>query len=273
MRASREPWIFALTAASAAAVLISIAAAQILLVAACVLCVISRTKLCWPRYCLPLGAMICATLLSMAASPDPALGIWSLRKFWLFAIGLLAANFVTSVWRAGVAFRMILGAAAAASILGLVQFGLAEAHFLATGQLADDPAVLARIKGPMGHWMTFGGEQLLVWCAAIPALIVIGRRWIVPVALVGAAIVLSFTRGVWIGAVAGLTAVTPTLPGRLWLGVALSFVVVGIGASPLVYRRLMMSFEKDFAPDTSRLAMLRVGASMIRDHPLVGVGP
>jgi hypothetical protein len=49
--------------------------------------------------------------------------------------------------------------------------------FLATQSLADDPTVLARITGFMGHWMTFSGELMLVWCAAVPAILTLGKRW------------------------------------------------------------------------------------------------
>ena len=76
----------------------------------------------------------------------------------------------------------------------LIQFVIAYARFLGTEQLADDPTVLARITGFMGHWLTFSGEQLLVWCAAVPALIYLGKRWFVPLTIVGAALILSFTR-------------------------------------------------------------------------------
>jgi O-antigen ligase len=34
-----------------------------------------------------------------------------------------------------------------------------------------------------------------------------------------------------------------------------------------------MSFDQNFAPDSSRLVMLSTGFHMIRDHPLFGVGP
>ena len=88
---------------------------------------------------------------------------------------------------------------AAASLMGIVQFALSYRRFLETGKLADDPTVLARITGPMGHWMTFGGEQLIVWCAAVPALVALGLAWVVPISISAAALILGFTRSVWIG--------------------------------------------------------------------------
>ena len=274
MRVRTEPWIFGLTAASAAAVLLSIAAAQILLVAAAILWLYGRpVRVRWPSYFLPLGAVLLTTVLSMAASPDPGLGVWSVRKFWLCIMGLLAANFVTSTWRALKAHQLLIGVAALAASIGVVQFVFTTARFLRTHDLADDPTVLARITGTMGHWMTFGGEQLLVWCVAVPALLVLGRRWTWPVAVIEFAIVLSFTRSVWIGAAVGFAAVSFSLPRRLILGVLLPVAIMGVAGAPFIYHRVMMSFQKEFSPDTSRLAMLDVGFRMIRDHPLFGVGP
>src|SRR6266446_5376343 len=109
MRDRSERWIFALTAASAAAVLVSIAAAQTLLVATIVVWVIARPgKLRLPSYVLPLGVFLAGTLLATALSPDPARGVWAIRKFWLFSMGMLAANFVTTEWRARTSQRILI---------------------------------------------------------------------------------------------------------------------------------------------------------------------
>jgi putative inorganic carbon (HCO3(-)) transporter len=266
--------IFELTAASAVAVLVSIAAAQILLVAACVFWLVARPKpIRWPNYFLPLTALMITTVLSLAFSPEPALGIWAVRKFWLFSMGLLAANFVSSETRARSVYRWLLGIAGATSLYGVIQFVIRERLFLTTGQLADDPTILNRITGSLGHWMTFGGEQLLVWCAAVPAIIILGRRWIVPLSAVGAAIILSFTRGVWIGAGAGLAAIALAVPRRLLITIIVPIVIIAAATSGLIYHRVSKSFEKQSEGVTARFEMLDVGLRMIRNHPLFGVGP
>ena len=274
MRNASEPWIFGLTVASAGAVLLSIAAAQILLVAALTLWLVARpVSLRVPSYFIPLGAFIAATLLSLAMSPDPRPGIWAVRKFWLFSMGLSASHFVSSERRAVIAFRVLAGVGGLASLIGVLQFPALYGRFVQTGLLKYDPMVLDRITGTMGHPMTFSGEQLLVWCAAVPALIAMGWIWTLPVSISAAALVLGFTRSVWIGAVAGVAAVGWFLPRRILLVVIAPLAVVGVAASPLIYHRISMSFGPRFAPDTSRLAMLDVGSRMIQDRPLFGVGP
>jgi putative inorganic carbon (hco3(-)) transporter len=271
---SREPWIFGLTAASAAAVLVSIAAAEILLAMACLAwLVLHPRRMNWPGYMIPLAVFMATTVLSLAMSAQPEVGTGVVRKFVLFAMGLLAANFVINDERARICYAALLGVAAVTSMVALGQFAMRYMKFQATQSLIDDPTVLARITGFMGHWMTFSGEQLLIWCAAIPAMVVLGRRWLFPLGIVGTALVLSFTRSVWLGALGGFLAVALLLPRKMLIGVVLPVGLVALAASGLIYHRVSMSFEQNFAPDSSRLAMAFTGFDMIQDHPLFGVGP
>jgi O-antigen ligase/polysaccharide polymerase Wzy-like membrane protein len=207
-------------------------------------------------------------------SPQPDVGWSVVRKFVLFTMGFLAANLVTTPSRARISIGVLLAVAAATSIRGLIQFVAAYLRFLSTQTLADDPTVLARITGFMGHWMTFSGEQLLVWCAAVPAMVVFGRLWLIPLGMVGTALVLSFTRSVWLGAIAGFVAVALSIPRKVLIGIALPVAIVGVAASGLIYHRLSLSFQQQqFAPDSGRFELLMGGARMIKDHPLFGVGP
>jgi O-antigen ligase len=63
------------------------------------------------------------------------------------------------------------------------------------------------------------------------------------------------------------------LPRRVVATVILPVLVVGLIASPLIYRRVRMSFDTGLATNYSRMAYLSVGTQMIKDHPLLGVGP
>jgi O-antigen ligase len=275
MSQSRDTWIFGLTVASAAAVLVSIALSQTLLAVACLAWVITRARrVVWPSYTIPLCAFMATTALSLLMSPEPAAGVAVVRKFVLFSMGLLAASFVTTPYRMRISHAALLVVAAITACVAMAQFVAGYIRYLSTQSLADDPTVLARITGLMGHWMTFSGEQLLVWCAAIPAVIILGRRWFVLLGLVGTALVLSFTRSVWLGAAAGFVVVALMVPRKMLIGVALPIAIVGVAASGLIYHRVAMSFDgQNFAPDTGRLTMALVGSRMIQDHPLFGVGP
>jgi O-antigen ligase len=96
----------------------------------------------------------------------------------------------------------------------------------------------------------------------------------IPLGLVGAAIVLSFTRSAWLGAIAGFVVVALMTPRRVLIGVALPVAIITAAASGLIYHRLSMSFRQEkFAPDSGRVELLIGGIRMIKDHPLFGVGP
>ena len=119
----REPWIFGLTAASAVAVLVSIAAAEILLAAACLAWLTFRPRrMVWPGYVIPLCVFMATTVLSLAMSSDPSVGTGVVRKFVLFAMGFLAANFVIDDKRARLCYAALLGVAAVTSLAALGQF-------------------------------------------------------------------------------------------------------------------------------------------------------
>jgi O-antigen ligase len=274
MRRHAQAAIFWLTAASAAASLISIAATEILLALAVFLWVILRpVPVRWPSYFLPLAAFVATTFLSLAMSADPARGWHAAQKVVLYPMGLLAASFVTTEERAKQAFKLLLTAATISAAIAIVQFPLAQLEFIRTGDLADDPTILNRITGPLGHWTTFSGVQLLVWGAAIPALMFLSRKWIAAIFTIGIAIVLGNTRGVWLGAAAAFAFVAFALPRRIAAMIVIPMLIVAALASPFIYRRILMSFDTDLATNYSRVAYLRVGTQMIQDHPLFGVGP
>jgi O-antigen ligase len=273
MRNSRGAWIFYLTLASASAALVSIAASEILLGMACLLWIVFRPRpLQFPAYTLPLLVFIVTTLLSLAMSPDPSVGGPPVRKFVLYIMGLLAANFVTDAERVRSTFKVLLAVAAVGSVTALLQFAFKERRFLVTGALTNDPMALDRVKGFMGHWMTFSGGQLLVWCAALPIIAWIGRRWIVPLLLVGISIVFTFTRSAWLGAGTGAALAALWMPKKELVRIVLPVLVVGLLASPFIYHRLSLSANGHFGPDYGRAVLLKVGVQMVREHPMFGVG-
>src|SRR5215510_5797044 len=135
MSANRDSWVFALALISAAAVLISIAAAETLLVLACIAWLVRRTRpIVWPSYTIPVIVFVSATILAVIMSPQPTVGAGVMvRKAMLFTMGLLAANAVTTPARARLAYSVLLAVACATSILAIGQFVRKYIHFLSTG--------------------------------------------------------------------------------------------------------------------------------------------
>jgi len=156
-----------------------------------------------------------------------------------------------------------------------------------------------RIHGFMGHWMHFGGQQMMVFVFLLAFLLHTNGRnsklenrksgagsrisifdfrfsffWWTLLALVAVSIILNFTRGVWLGCLlAGIYLVARWRPKLLWaLPVLLALTYVG--APSLVRERLYLAIHPTHEPALSiRLEMWRVALRMIRAHPWVGVGP
>jgi len=269
----RERLIFAFTVAGASALLVSIAMAELVLAGALVMWILWRPrKTSLPSFFIPLCAFVAVTLISLIVSPNPPWN-WAARKTILFAMTLLAPTFVTTAGRARTAHASLIAVATATSAYGLIQFAMTYSRYLSTERLADDPMILARITGFMGHWLTFSGEQLLVWCAAIPAIVSLGKRWYVPIITIGTALILSFTRGVWAGAIVAVAVVSVMMPKRILLMLLLPLALIAVASSGLIYHRIAASNSQNFMPDAGRTQLWKAGVQMIREHPWFGVGP
>ena len=276
MTATGDEWMFRLTLATGAATLVSIAAAQILLTLTLTAWLILRPRAPrWPAYFVPLAAFAAATLVSLAMSADPSVGLGPVRKFVLFSMGVLAATFVTSERRLRQTVMVTIAVASAAAVAGLVQFGLQYSVYRSTGSLADDPTVLARATGFMGHWMTFSGEQMLVWSFVLPLLAVLSLNLFrIGAVLIGASLLFSFTRSAWLGALAATGVSAVSVSFRRMARVLIPIGAIAVLGAGLVWNRVAMSFTDGvFAPDSGRIEMAAVAARMVGDDPLFGVGP
>jgi O-antigen ligase len=128
---------------------------------------------------------------------------------------------------------VIITVGAVSAAAGIVQYGLLNYDHL--GQ---------RPMGALGHYMTYSGLLLLVTCAA---------TWVGTTAAVALLLAMKDLR---------LIAVAP-------LAAALLLVV----APAHVANRFYSMFDLHDPTSRDRVAMLREGSAMIREHPLTGVGP
>ena len=273
---------FWLTGGAAVAIVFSIAACQILLALALVTLLFSGTKLRFPPIGLPLGLFMLGTALSLVFSADPVSGRPQLRKFFVFVMLLV----VSSAFRELADLRRLVlcwvGAGALTAARGLVQFGEKYREAIFSGQSFYEYYVGERITGFMSHWMTFSGQLvivLLMLCAFLffsPAargkLLWYGLLSAGPLA---AAIVLGFTRSIWLaGGVAGLYLVAFWRRRLLWAVPVL--VAAGIWfAPPAVRNRVVSMFQpqKEIDSNQHRIVCWRTGWEMIKAHPWLGLGP
>lgn len=269
-----------LTGLSCVAVLFSIAASQTLLAAALLSLFLSRRSLEFPpRLAVPLLGFAGWTLLAVAFSSAPASGLPQVRKLFVFFTVLLVANAFQRQKQIRWALHGMALAAAAASVYGLAQFAARYMELRRQALPFYENYVLHQITGFMSHWMTFAGQLMLMLFLLCAVLLFAERtqakRWgWLGVALVGTALLAAFTRGIWLGTLAGLTYLLASY--RRWmLGLIPAALLVFYLISPVwLQRRGSSIFQPEGDTSTlSRVVMFRTGLGMIAAHPWFGVGP
>jgi O-antigen ligase len=251
-----------------AALQVSIVAAHVLLtlmfVSWVALHVQERSRPSAPPFFALLLAYGAMTLVASAFSLDPVESFTDSKQLVLFAI-VPAVYDIARGPRASTVVDVILSVGAAIALIGVLQY--AVFHYDNLGQ---------RPQGTLGHYMTYSGVLMLAICVAAARLIFGARDRIWPALVMPALVValsLTFTRNAWIGACAAvgllfilkdfrLTALLPVIIAGL-------FVLAPQG----VMSRLTSTFDAQDPANQDRFAMIEMGAVMIRDHPLTGVGP
>ncbi len=258
-------------AGSVVAVLVSIAASQLLLACAIAAGAWAARRACrplrpWPPFVWPLVCFMAWTMAAAVASHDVPRGLTESRKFFLYAILFLTPRLMRSGNEILRTYRAIFVGSSISSAAGLVQFALNPSLDL-----------LHRVSGFMSHWMTYSALLMLV-LVALSAYAVCRRgptRWWV--FLLGSALVsgmyLSQTRNSWIGSVAGLTTVF-VLKRRRALFPLIAVLLALFLISPIGMKHRLESGWDLKDPETRmRLELFATSSRMIRDNPWLGVGP
>jgi O-antigen ligase len=247
---------------------ISIAAANILL-ALMLVCwtaqlVQDRALPATPYFFWPLAAYAAVTVVVSAFSLDPATSIVDDKQLLLFVI-VPAVYQIARGERASLVVDVIVSVGAASAAYGIIQYGLL--HYDNLGR---------RPEGAMSHYMTYSGLLMLVICAAAARLIFgrQGRTWpalVMPALVV--ALALTLGRSAWIGASVAIALLLALKDLRLTILLPLFVAVLFAVAPGTVTKRVMSIFDVQEPTNQDRLAMIEMGARMVNDHPLTGVGP
>jgi putative inorganic carbon (hco3(-)) transporter len=273
---SGAPLYFA--GAAAATTEVSIAASQILLGLAIVSLVLARAKWRWPAVGWPVVAWMGWTLVSLAASGHARAGFPQVKKFYVYLMLFVVYSAVRTLPQIRV---VTLAWAAGATLSALWGFGQFVQMYRSTPQFFYFVYTNGnRITGFVDHWMTFSALLMMALLMS-GAMLLFGKephaRWLVPaLAIIGAGILLSFTRSMWLGSVAG--ALWLLWWRKKWLVLAVP-VLIGIVllVNPMNVRERTLSAIRTqqgvLDSRAHRAALRRAGWEMIRAHPIVGVGP
>jgi O-antigen ligase len=251
-----------------AALQVSIVLAQFLLAVMLVSWVAShvlgRSRLSAPPFFALLLAYCALTLVASAFSIDPIESFRDGKQLLLFAI-VPAVYDIARGPRASTVVDVIISVGAAVAIIGVLQYTVL--HYDNLGQ---------RPQGTLGHYMTYSGLLMLVICVAAARLVFGSRDRIWPALVMPALVValsLTFTRNAWIGACAAVGLLFVMKDFRLTALLPVIVAALFVMAPQGLMSRLTSTFDAQDPANQDRFAMIEIGALMIRDHPLTGVGP
>jgi O-antigen ligase len=212
-----------------------------------------------------------ATVVSALNSADQAQSLIDCKQLVLFLIVPVVYRFARGP-RALSFATIIITVGAISAVIGIAQYGVL--HYDNLGK---------RPQGTLTHYMTYSGVLMLVACAAAARLLyrrggvtlLSGDRvWtalVMPALIV--ALALTFTRSAWIGTCVGVALLFVLKDRRLLAALPVAVALLIVLAPAEVTHRMYSMFDVNDPSNRDRIAMLRSGVEMVRDHPLTGVGP
>lgn len=206
-----------------------------------------------------------ACVLAAAFALDPAASWSRTPKGLLTVVVIVIADLARRQGRLGRTTAVLMVSAGLAAIFGLASF------------VANGAGMAARARGAVGHYMTFGGQLLLLGSLAAGILIATrARRWkagaAALLALVLPALGATFTRSAWIGFAVSLATISAVRRPR-WTLPLLAALALAVALAPTPYRaRALSAFDPHHPANLQRTYMWQAGARMFREHPVTGVG-
>jgi len=270
-----------LTCGSLISILFSIAVSQLCLALALAALLLSSEQLRLPPIKLPLALFIIGTVISLLVSGHIRDGTPQIRKFFVLFVLLLVYSTFKKISEIRAVVLLWALVATLSAVRSLFQFW--EKYQQAAAQHSNfyDFYVGSRITGFMSHWMTFGGEEMIV-LLLLAAYLFFSRAprwktagWLCALILV-VSMVLGYTRSIFLlGFPIGLLYLLWF--SRKWLVAAapVAGLLVFLVAPASLKERVISAFQPHGETDSNlhRAITRETGFAMIRAHPWWGLGP
>jgi O-antigen ligase len=218
-------------------------------------------------YDVPFGIYAATSLGAAIFSFDPSLSLPATKEVLLLVVPYLLVSTVRSTETLSRLVLILVLVADVGAAVGLWQYRF--------GELGD---IDHRIRGFMSHYMTYSGLLMGAGALALAQFLFGGARsghrmlHLASFLLIELTLVLTLTRSAWLGSTAAILFLV-TLKDRRLLALLPLLALAGSFLVPADVERRLFSIVH---PDTSgrdRLYMIAAGVSMVRNHPLLGVGP
>jgi O-antigen ligase len=210
------------------------------------------------------GLFALFTVLSAAFSRDPAVSVRHLPGLLLLLMLPITMDLVDTTPRARAVLLALSASGCALALLGVWQFRHG-------GNDLEN-----RIRGTLSHYMTFSGLAMIAACLLLGFALegrgvwrLTGLAFTLPLS----AVLLTFTRGAYVGMVAALLLFLAVRRprGLLWLVPAL--IAVFLLAPSEIRGRIRSTVDLSDRTNRDRIAMLHAGSRIVADYPLFGLGP
>jgi O-antigen ligase len=217
-----------------------------------------------PRFIVPLIVYAGVTLLASVFSVDPVTSFIDSKQLLLFAV-VPAVYDLARGRRAATVIDVIVTVGAASAAFGIIQYGML--HY---------DSLRLRPQGALTHYMTYSGVIMLVICAATARLVFGSRDRVWPALVMPALVValaLTLSRNAWVGACVAIGLLLVLKDLRLSAVLPVIVAVLFAIAPDGITSRMMSMFDVQDPSNQDRLAMIEVGARIVANDPLTGVGP
>ena len=209
-------------------------------------------------------------------SPDMKAGHGEMRHLALIATVFLVLPAVDQSSHAVTIWRGIFLSATLSSVVLIGDFLSRLVRYRSELSASPDPSFYLRSGGLLNHWMIYGTVEVIVFAALLEFWLAYPeeRRPLVPLfVLNGLAILLSLTRMLWICCFLLLLVHFAWRRSKwLWATPAWLLLLFVLAPGPVRFR-MTGAFRPAYYSNAERIQMLEVGARMIRDEPLTGIGP
>lgn len=212
---------------------------------------------------LPMAAFYLASVLASATAVDPYRSFKDLRNIFEPAFFFLLVHHVADEQRATTLSQVLIAAGTLMAVYGLAQ------------SIAQGPDF--RVHGTMSIYMTFAGILMLIALLALTQVLFTPRSrvsygLVLALMLLTASLVMTHTRGAWLGLGVGVALVLGFRQKRFLLALPVVALIIFLASPEAVRERIRSIVDPQDVTARERLYMWSSGTQIISDHPWTGVG-
>lgn len=230
----------------------------------------------------PFAGFIGASLLAALLSADVPASLFAAKKVLLVSVFFVLVNTLRDSDGAARFLERLFLVVVGVSALSVLQVALCPAEPWPLSVVGRWLSRCGRARGFYSIYMTLAGVLTLVLLAWFPRLLgraSAPRRWELPAwLLMLGALILTWTRGAWLGFVAGAGALAPVARRGRALALicgSILLILVLVGAGSLAAGGQIRGFRNmvELGTVRERLYMWQTGFRLLQLSPVTGIGP